>query len=66
MTLRNLATLLRRLGDDEPAALLDAAADRAPDAPPSADRTPSGARPAIGRGEALEIARAALRRRLPG
>ena len=35
-TLRNLADLLRRLGDDEPAALLDAAADRAPDAP--ADR----------------------------
>ena len=32
-TLRNLADLLRRLGDDEPAALLDAAADRAPDAP---------------------------------
>ena len=32
-TLRNLADLLRRLGDDEPAALLDAAADQAPDAP---------------------------------
>jgi predicted ATPase/DNA-binding SARP family transcriptional activator len=32
-TLRNLADLLRRLGDHEPAALLDAAADHAPDAP---------------------------------
>jgi tetratricopeptide (TPR) repeat protein len=32
-TLRNLADLLRRLGDDEPAALIDAAADQAPDAP---------------------------------
>jgi tetratricopeptide (TPR) repeat protein len=37
-TLRNLANLLRRLGDDEPAALLDAAADQAPDAP--ADNRP--------------------------
>ena len=33
VTLRNLAQLLRRLGDDEPAALLDATADQAPDAP---------------------------------
>ena len=32
-TLRNLADLLRRLGDHEPAAVLDAAADQAPDAP---------------------------------
>ncbi|MEU0368810.1 BTAD domain-containing putative transcriptional regulator [Streptomyces sp. NPDC006283] len=32
-TLRNLADLLRRLGDEAPAALIDAAADRAPDAP---------------------------------
>jgi hypothetical protein len=31
--LRNLADLLRGLGDDEPAALFDAAADAAPDAP---------------------------------
>ena len=31
--LRNLADLLRRLGDPEPAAVLDAAADAAPDAP---------------------------------
>jgi predicted ATPase/DNA-binding SARP family transcriptional activator len=33
VTLRNLAGLLRRLGDDEPAALIETAADRAPDAP---------------------------------
>ncbi len=39
-TLRNLADLLRRLGDDEPAALLDAAADQAPDAP-AVDRSPA-------------------------
>ncbi|HEX6870399.1 MAG TPA: BTAD domain-containing putative transcriptional regulator, partial [Micromonosporaceae bacterium] len=32
-TLRNLADLLRRLGDDEPAALITSAADQAPDAP---------------------------------
>jgi hypothetical protein len=32
MTLGNLADLLRRIGDPEPAALLDAAANRAPDA----------------------------------
>ena len=32
-TLRNLASLLRRLGDEKTAALLDAAADGAPDAP---------------------------------
>jgi hypothetical protein len=34
VTLRNLATLLRELGDEEPAVLLDAAADQAPDAHP--------------------------------
>uniref|UniRef100_UPI00406BC330 ATP-binding protein n=1 Tax=Pseudonocardia pini TaxID=2758030 RepID=UPI00406BC330 len=32
-TLRNLSDLLRTLGDDRTAALIDAAADRAPDAP---------------------------------
>uniref|UniRef100_UPI003B839AC0 ATP-binding protein n=1 Tax=Nonomuraea lactucae TaxID=2249762 RepID=UPI003B839AC0 len=36
VTLRNLAVLLRRLGDDEPAALIDAAAAQAPDAPAEA------------------------------
>jgi tetratricopeptide (TPR) repeat protein len=65
-TLRNLADLLRRLGDDDPAALLDAAADRAPDAPAdtrSRDlRRPSG--PIPGRVEILKIAREAIRRNL--
>ena len=42
VTLRNLADLLRRIGDDEPAALLEAAADQAPDAPavPGTNRDP--------------------------
>ena len=63
VTLRNLATLLRGLGDDEPATLLDTAADRAPDAPAAA-AAPPASRSAIGREDALEIARAALRRHL--
>ena len=54
-TLRNLADLLRRLGDDEPAALLDAAADQAPDAPgrsrPRTAPAPSRDRPVPGRAE---------------
>jgi predicted ATPase/DNA-binding SARP family transcriptional activator len=67
-TLRNLATLLRRLGDDEPAALLDTAADSAPDAPATgaqppraapAPPTPSPSRPAV-----LEVARQAIQRNL--
>lgn len=65
VTLRNLATLLRELGDEGPAVLLDAAADRAPDAPPAARPSPLVSGPTIGRREALEIARAALRRHLP-
>jgi tetratricopeptide (TPR) repeat protein len=64
VTLRNLAALLRRLGDEEPAALLDAAADRAPDAPPATEPSAGEPRRAIGRTEALEIARAALSRHL--
>lgn len=52
VTLRNLAALLRRLGDEEPAALLDAAADRAPDAPPAAGPSRTVSRSAIGRPEA--------------
>jgi predicted ATPase/DNA-binding SARP family transcriptional activator len=63
VALRNLAALLRRLGDEEPAALLDAAADRAPDAPSTTAPAPAQAR-AGGRAEALEVARAALRRHL--
>jgi hypothetical protein len=64
VTLRNLAALLRGLGDEEPAALLDAAADRAPDAPPAAEPSRTVSRPAVSRPEALEVARAALHRHL--
>jgi len=68
-TLRNLADLLRRVGDNEPAALLDAAADRAPDAP-AVDRatdvepTPwvGSDMPVPGRAEVLEVARQAIER----
>ena len=67
-TLRNLADLLHRLGDDEPAALLDAAADQAPDAPADQSR---GAEPPLtpgttvpGRAELLEVARLAIERNL--
>lgn len=77
VTLRNLAELLRQLGDDEPAALLDAAAEHAPDAPSSgsssnppittteARPTPPAARPPLptaNRAKALEIARQAIQR----
>ncbi|TWF75887.1 putative ATPase [Pseudonocardia hierapolitana] len=64
VTLRNLAALLRELGDEEPAVLLDAAADQAPDAPPAARPSRLVSGPAIGRREALEVARAALHRHL--
>ena len=61
--LRNLADLLRALGDPGPAALLDAAADAAPDAPPPpGGRTPVDDAP--GRAEALATARAAIARHL--
>ncbi|HYZ08412.1 MAG TPA: BTAD domain-containing putative transcriptional regulator [Pseudonocardiaceae bacterium] len=70
-TLRNLADLLRRLGDDEPAAFLDAAADRAPDAP-AVDRSPGAeppahtapASPIPSRAAVLEVARRAIERNL--
>jgi predicted ATPase/DNA-binding SARP family transcriptional activator len=65
-TLRDLAALLRHLGDDEPAALLDAAADQAPDAP--ADnrvREPRGPAPSVpGRTAVLDVARRAIDRNL--
>lgn len=67
-TLRNLADLLRRLGDREPATLIDAAADQAPDAPavtPSPDtaaRRPPG--PAPSRTQVLDVARRAIERHL--
>jgi predicted ATPase/DNA-binding SARP family transcriptional activator len=69
VTLRNLAHLLRRLGDDEASELLLAAADRAPDAPAD-DRSP-GARPrqplapdapVPGRSAVLDVARRAIQR----
>jgi hypothetical protein len=60
-TLRNLAELLRTLGDAEPAALIDAAADAAPDAPPADGRPSAGPRSgAPGRAEALAAARSAI------
>ena len=70
-TLRNLADLLRRLGDSEPAALLDAAADQAPDAP-VVDRSPDAEPPpplvpdppAPSRAAVLEVARQAIERNL--
>jgi hypothetical protein len=67
-TLRNLANLLRRLGDDDPAMLLDAAADQAPDAPavtgspasaPSSHHTTTSDRAAV-----LDVARQAIQRNL--
>ncbi|MGW7253543.1 BTAD domain-containing putative transcriptional regulator [Streptomyces sp. NPDC054834] len=64
-TLRDLAGLLRGLGDDEPAALIDAAADRAPDAPavPGSRRTTTR-RPVPGRTAVLEVAQQAIERNL--
>ena len=67
VTLRNLAQLLRRLGDHEPAELLEAAADQAPDAPPAGAPGPERVAtrsPAPGRMRALEIATEAIARNL--
>jgi predicted ATPase/DNA-binding SARP family transcriptional activator len=64
-TLRNLADLLRTLGDDEPAALLLAAADAAADAPAAEPRPPLvPGTPVYGRAEVLETARNAIERNL--
>ncbi len=70
-TLRNLADLLRRLGDTEPAALLDAAADQAPDAPAVGGSLgaeppphPALATPISSRAAVLETARQAIERNL--
>jgi tetratricopeptide (TPR) repeat protein len=69
VTLRNLADLLRRLGDDEPAALLHAAADRAPDAPAVDGAGPglpaTTLTPVPGPEDVLELARRAIDRNLP-
>jgi predicted ATPase/DNA-binding SARP family transcriptional activator len=70
-TLRNLADLLRTLGDNEPATVLDAAADQAPDAP-AVDRSPDAepppplvpATPVPIRAAVLEVARQAIERNL--
>jgi hypothetical protein len=59
-TLRNLAELLRELGDPEPAALLDAAADQARDAPRPVPSHP----PAPGRAQVLDVALRAIERHL--
>lgn len=66
-TLRNLAGLLRRLGDEEPAALIEAAAARAPEAPPvtGSDRTTTR-QPVPSRMTVLEMARQAVERHLTG
>jgi tetratricopeptide (TPR) repeat protein len=76
VTLRNLAQLLRRLGDDEPAALLDAAAEQSPNAPAigaASDATAradvntqtSGARPPTGSpANVIDVARQAIRENL--
>lgn len=65
VTLRNLAQLLRQLGDEEPAALLDAAAKNSPDAP-AAHPTPPTERqfPILPRTDALKAARDAIERNL--
>ena len=61
--LRNLADLLRRIGDPDPAAVLDAAADHAPDAPAH-----NGVRPSVSstaapsRTDVLTVARNAIER----
>jgi predicted ATPase/DNA-binding SARP family transcriptional activator len=65
-TLRNLADLLRRLGDEEPATLIDAAADHAPDAPAVNGARPaaSTAPPILARAAVLDVARRAIERNL--
>ncbi|MDD7940717.1 BTAD domain-containing putative transcriptional regulator [Actinomycetospora lutea] len=66
VTLRNLAVLLRTLDDHATADLLDAAADRAPDAPdpPGGRGAPDPAAP--DRDRALALARDAVARHLEG
>jgi predicted ATPase/DNA-binding SARP family transcriptional activator len=70
-TLRNLAELLRRLDDPEPAAVIEAAADRAPDAPAVARAAQADAAAQapsvtseVTRAEVLDVARAAVERHL--
>jgi predicted ATPase/DNA-binding SARP family transcriptional activator len=64
-TLRDLAGLLRTLGDDEPAALLVAAAAEAPDAPAAVPPPPVvPGTPVLDRTDVLEVARQAIERNL--
>jgi tetratricopeptide (TPR) repeat protein len=63
-TLRNLADLLRRLGDSETAAVINAAADRAPDAPATPRRAAAANTPVPTRTALLELARVAIDRNL--
>ncbi len=65
-TLRNLADLLRRLGDAGPAEVIDAAADAAPDAPARGDRSqpPPSAAGVVDRDGVLAVARDAIARNL--
>jgi tetratricopeptide (TPR) repeat protein len=71
VALRNLADLLRRLGDQEPATLIYAAADQASDAPAvvGSPATGTGASPvavALDRATVLDLARRAIERHLTG
>jgi predicted ATPase/DNA-binding SARP family transcriptional activator len=70
-TLRNLADLLRRLGDAEPATVLEAAADQAPDAPAvartvahAAPRRAASATSDPTRADVLDVACGAIERHL--
>jgi predicted ATPase len=68
-TLRNLADLLRTLGDDGPAGIIDVAADQAPDAPavtrsPGVDPPPRPGVASPGRAAVLDVARQAIERNL--
>ena len=72
-TLRNLADLLRRLGDDRTAAVLETAAAQAPDAPAAPTVVPAAQLPPppdvphevpVGRAEVLDLARLAIEQRL--
>ncbi|WP_173064066.1 BTAD domain-containing putative transcriptional regulator [Phytohabitans houttuyneae] len=65
VNLRNLADLLRRLGDGDAAARIDAAANAAPDAPAVDGARPAGpAAPVLGRAAVLDLAREAIDRNL--
>ena len=66
VTLRNLAQLLRLLGDEETAAMLDEAATESPDAPAARPTASPESRPVplLHRGAALEAARQAIERNL--